>query len=506
MKDKTLDQIVLIIDKCPNYSEYIYESTGVLSRSEDGYELTYRDDDLILHGYKTMDVPSKDTVIFPVRSSSVVIEHVYKLFDNLSFIFKNGDTVLFTYENDFPFAQVINRPTESTQINYEKFKHDYLLNAHEDFDGISKFRIDPIVSSPGFLALRNPSDIKIIRLDSMEKAFSLAKVDWAKEIRLLDSLHKGGTLSKQFFDFFNEKAKVELSFLNYQYQHYKQEIALSKEVELPKWPFENADSLAGYAYYNNILDYVEREFFTFDLGPKTINKKTPDYRKAYASINENTQLSDKEKTILLTRTIENIIDNYDVVEVQKFVTRFMMDVPNQELLHHVFDKYGDVLPEAFLSDIHAEILLTRPSSFELFLTDAEGEITTIETILHRNNGKLILIDFWASHCLPCILAIPQSEVLKSMYDDKGLQMVYISIDENKESWIKAAKKLSIYDYQEQYIVDPSRSSPMLNIYNLKSIPRYMLFDKTGKLVHQNAPGPGSDAIRELLDKYLSNEN
>jgi hypothetical protein len=39
---------------------------------------------------------------------------------------------------------------------------------------------------------------------------------------------------------------------------------------------------------------------------------------------------------------------------------------------------------------------------------------------------------------------------------------------------------------------------MLNIYDLKSIPRYMLFDNTGKLVRQNVTGPGSDEISYYL--------
>ena len=44
---------------------------------------------------------------------------------------------------------------------------------------------------------------------------------------------------------------------------------------------------------------------------------------------------------------------------------------------------------------------------------------------------------------------------------------------------------------------------MLETPNVQSIPRYLLYDRQGKLVHKNAPGPGSDAIRKLLDQYLA---
>ena len=38
---------------------------------------------------------------------------------------------------------------------------------------------------------------------------------------------------------------------------------------------------------------------------------------------------------------------------------------------------------------------------------------------------------------------------------------------------------------------------------LKTIPRYLIYDKTGKLVHRNAPSPDSKEIRNELDKFLS---
>ena len=47
--------------------------------------------------------------------------------------------------------------------------------------------------------------------------------------------------------------------------------------------------------------------------------------------------------------------------------------------------------------------------------------------------------------------------------------------------------------------------PNANFYQglqLKTIPRYLIYDKTGKLVHKNAPSPESIEIREELNKYL----
>lgn len=501
------NQIVLIIDKCPNYSEYINESTRVLSRREDGHELTYRDDDLILHYYRTKEVPTKDTVVFPAKSKMLEIEHVYKHFENLSFIFQKGDTVLFTYENDFPVARVINRPEDFVQVNYEKIRRDYLFGDHETFDGISKFRIDPLASFPGFLAVRDIDKMRQIRLDSMEKALSVARIEKEKESHLLDSLQKQGFLSKEVYDFFNTKSKIEYGLIDYEYLYYKDRNTLAKETKQPKWPFENADSLVRYGYYNNILDFVEREFLTIDLKPKTINKKIPDYKKAYLVIKENQQLSEKERIILLTRTMENIIVNCAESEIKIYLSQYNTDVPNRALVNYIITKSRGANEEdvvKFTSDFDAQ--LTTSSNIDLFLLDIKGKKTTFEEIMDRNNGKLLFIDFWASHCQPCMLTIPYSKELDSLYKDQDLQIVFISIDKDKESWGKAAKKLAISSYPEHYLVDSTKTNSMLRFLDLKAIPRYLLIDQNGKLIHKNAPGPGSDEIRELLDKYLMDGN
>lgn len=55
-------------------------------------------------------------------------------------------------------------------------------------------------------------------------------------------------------------------------------------------------------------------------------------------------------------------------------------------------------------------------------------------------GKVILIDFWASWCGPCRIKHPELIKLKKKFEDANFDIVSVSIDDNKDKWIKAIKK------------------------------------------------------------------
>lgn len=57
-------------------------------------------------------------------------------------------------------------------------------------------------------------------------------------------------------------------------------------------------------------------------------------------------------------------------------------------------------------------------------------------------GKYLLIDFWASWCVPCRKSFPHMRELYKKYKDKNLEILSISIDKNKEAWLKAVNQES----------------------------------------------------------------
>lgn len=67
--------------------------------------------------------------------------------------------------------------------------------------------------------------------------------------------------------------------------------------------------------------------------------------------------------------------------------------------------------------------------------------------LSEFKDRYVLLNFWASWCVPCIKEIPELKNFLNTYSDKGFEIINISTDSNKESWIKAVKKYEIQNFQ-----------------------------------------------------------
>ena len=112
------------------------------------------------------------------------------------------------------------------------------------------------------------------------------------------------------------------------------------------------------------------------------------------------------------------------------------------------------------------------------------------------SGKVVLIDFWASWCVPCRAANPGVEKLYKKYKDAGFEVFAVSLDVKKEGWLKAIKKdkltyTQVYDIAGWY-------SKVAEQYFVDMIPTNFLLDRTGKIVAINLEGKElAKAVKEL---------
>lgn len=134
-----------------------------------------------------------------------------------------------------------------------------------------------------------------------------------------------------------------------------------------------------------------------------------------------------------------------------------------------------------------------------FIT-VKGEKISLKDILSKNKGRVLYIDFWASWCVPCIGEMPASEKLRQQFIGKDIVFVYISIDKDKDKWVKAAQKLKLTE--NSYVLS-AENNPLIEKLSVKSIPRYIIVDKNNSVLDQNALRPSDPKIASDLAQIVS---
>jgi len=131
--------------------------------------------------------------------------------------------------------------------------------------------------------------------------------------------------------------------------------------------------------------------------------------------------------------------------------------------------------------------------FKAELTRLDGSKLVLPDDL---KGKVVLVDFWATWCPPCVASVPELKRLYGKYHGQGLEIVGISLDEDRsalERFIKDRDLAWIHTFSGMQWADPTAKD-----HGVDSIPNTWLVGRDGMIITDQAEQRLEESIADAL--------
>lgn len=281
-----------------------------------------------------------------------------------------------------------------------------------------------------------------------------------------------------------------------------------------KSPLRRVAALNSFQSYENNAkdnqteaDYFGASFFQYVDLKDTVYARLPFYYesvKSFATSIAQSPITSDQKQAHVDSILSKIAVNSPLYKPTVLAIAF--GTMNKE--NKIFTKFGNkylskykgeqpVLDNFFMQEIAK---LKGPAGVGDLAPNLVGKTPEGKDLsLADFRGKYVLIDFWASWCGPCRKENPNVVRMYNKYKDLGFDILGVSLDQNKDRWIKAiaADKLAW-----PHISDlKGWSSSHAKLYGVRGIPFTVLVDKEGKILGQRLRGASLEAkLKEIFGK------
>lgn len=150
-----------------------------------------------------------------------------------------------------------------------------------------------------------------------------------------------------------------------------------------------------------------------------------------------------------------------------------------------------------LSDLSVVPEVARQSAPDFNLENLRGG----DTGLVDYKGKVVLLNFWATWCMPCREEMPSMEALWQKYKEQDFVIVAISIDEGSKKRVETF--IEIFDLSFPVLLDPE--SKVNDLYKVSNMPTSFLIDRNGKIISRivGSDDWASEEAIQLMEKLLT---
>lgn len=130
------------------------------------------------------------------------------------------------------------------------------------------------------------------------------------------------------------------------------------------------------------------------------------------------------------------------------------------------------------------------------LNNIDGEAVSLSSLVGKS--KLVLIDFWASWCPDCRVENPNVVETYELFKDKGLEIVSVSLDTDKEAWLKGIKEDNL-NWENHLSELKGWNCPAAKEYGVAFIPQNFIINEDGIIVAKNLNG---EDLKIFISNYL----
>ncbi len=161
---------------------------------------------------------------------------------------------------------------------------------------------------------------------------------------------------------------------------------------------------------------------------------------------------------------------------------------------------SDNFKEFYLSELDIQ-KGERSPDFEI--TDLAGNIHNLATLA----GKVVVLDFWATWCGPCVKDLPKIKALYDKFrDNEDFVLISVSLDKDVEVVRKFAEQRNMAWAQtvDKRPLESTRNhdGEMTTKFKAKGVPKYFLLDKQGIIRYNSHLTEGDPVPEKLIDRYL----
>ena len=180
-----------------------------------------------------------------------------------------------------------------------------------------------------------------------------------------------------------------------------------------------------------------------------------------------------------------LLDQGLMLKDYRMYTDFSRQIRNKELRNSFQAKLQE----------RAKLMEGRPAP-DIPFKDIDGK----EMRLSDFKGKVLYVDFWATWCGPCKMAMKMMKPMKEELIDKDIVYVFIAGENSPEAtWNNMIPDI----HGEHYRLTNAQWAAICNKFEVRGVPTYLVLDREGKQTYRSVGFPGTDAVKGELLKVLN---